>query len=229
MPKSRITWTAQLESAIADPSHAQHCMAAAVIEQLGLDAEDTRFADKALGKLFPPELQTGGASGIRPMSDWVMFRARREIVCEDGVTPQPAVETRRFAVYANGENLSCSAVDNIVKNVAAGGSLTSTTLTHRSVLEFASGSPKLTGETTLGSATWPGDKLGFAAIVNVTPAARAEGSVTALGRLLRVKALVNEDISGAGDVQCLVLDTNPLPGIAGDKDGIILLLFCQGS
>jgi hypothetical protein len=230
MPKSRITWTAQQESAIADPSNAQHCMAAAVIEQLGLDAGDTGFADRALGKLFPPELQNGGSTRIRPMSDWVMFRARREIACEDGVTPEPAAETRRFAVYVNNGALPCSEAGRIAKALASVTSSQLATPMHwLSDLEFASGSCKLAGRATLGSPPWSyEDRLGVAAIVSLTPAAAAEGPVTALGRLLRVKALVNEaDISDAGDVQCLVLDKNPLPSKAGDKDGIVLLLVSE--
>jgi hypothetical protein len=227
---SWIAWTADEQRAIADPSNALHCMAAAIVEWLGEDASDTGFADDALGKLFPPESQAGGAVGIRPTTDWVMFRARRDISCEDGLTPEPAAETRRFAVYANDDQLSCSEVVGIAAALAGGASLQSTTASPRSVLEFPIGSRKLTSEATLRSAPWSGDKLGFAAIVSLTPSAAAEGPVTALGRLLRVKALVNEaGISDAGDVQCLVLDKNPLPGIAGDKDGIVLLLFCGDS
>jgi hypothetical protein len=232
---SWITWTAEEQRAIADPSNALHCMAAAIIEWLGEDVVDTGFADDALGKLFPPESQAGGDAGIRPTTDWVMFRARRDISCEDGLTPEPAAETRRFAVYAkyaeDNTLLSCSHVEEIVAKLAANNTSKPITSTQQlSVLEFASGSPKLTSEATLDLDSLSGSELRFAAIVSLTQAAAAEGTVTALGRLLRVKALVNEaGISDAGDVQCLVLDKNPLPGKAGDADGIVLLLFSGDS
>ena len=204
-----------------------HTLALTGLEVVGAALNDPGFAQRAGEQLFPEETAPKREVQVRATRDWVLFHRRRSKVCEaDFVTPLPVAGHRYLIWHLKVDQQQLKIVIDALRSNRSE-TLTEFPFDQVSLVEYAATTPVLRSSPEAVQADWkaanPGDLLVYGAIAN-QGAAQRDGEILILGRLERLREVVQEITPPHEKAKFESLLQLPDPLRIGGADGAIVLL-----